>query len=542
MAHTWDNIVFLSHRRGDVSLEDIQQLRRLFDARFGAGATFIDDDFPAPATAQQVIGSRLSTCRLFVPVIGNDWVKGKNEDGSIANKDLYDTEDFVHKELVWAFNSRESGVKVLPILVGRRDDLNLHDPLSWLNNEIAVKLTTLDLLSRDLAVLHKALDDVYDDIKPKPFALVSSTLSYFGTRNQSPEGLDYFVALVTTLVNRLQSERKEAVIKVPELRPNDEDGTVLSQKVLLKEVLDSHSLYRGLIVAPYQVEKLIEPILERRADLKGFPIAFIDKGLAAYASDERLEDFEAIMSVENDGYGNGQLAADCLGEYLQQARLSEANVLVMLGRAGSEVRASGFASRIEAVEESCGIKINCKRSEAMDFTQEAGRSHCLYYFDNPNGISKQFGPTCPHQIHAFFCCNDEIALGVRSALQEKALEVGRQHDPTVVMGFDGIRDMTRMLDGKGADADPYVLNTIDVKVQQQVGKLIQMLMDSIEKRPLRYRFCSYLGERYLNRDDQFRRAQYIIERHSRQAKRRLFPFIGARPSKAQDGKRRLSQR
>src|SRR5262249_33034114 len=75
----------------------------------------------------------------------------------------------------------------------------------------------------------------------------------------------------------------------------------------------------------------------------------------------------------------------------------------------------------------------------------------------------------PGNVDAFFCCNDEMALGVWDFLFRKWIESGAKIiDKTVIVGFDGIAEVRRKID----ERDFWLLNTVDVKARAQVGKLI----------------------------------------------------------------------
>jgi DNA-binding LacI/PurR family transcriptional regulator len=511
-----ENVVFLCHRGGDVPDPTVDKLKHLFDKRFGTGATFVDHDLPKGAHAPRTIDGRLEQCRIFVAVIGKNW-----RCGPTGEKNIDDPQDWVHQEIRWALDRDRSRVEIMPILIDVDKMPEVCEELKDFGNHFATVIRSEHLESTELAALFNKLDQLSNWMKPRPFALVSSTLSYFGTRGSrdSPEGLDYFIALVTALVNQLQNKHREAVLKVPEFRQNDEATTVANQKRLVEEVLDNHKLYRGLIVAPYQVEPLVRVIMGYLNELDHFPIAFIDKGFAEESSQSTIRGLGSILSVENDGFQNGGIAAECLGRYLKQAGIQRANALIMLGRAGSAPRATGFEKSLAEQGERNGVDIVCRRSPPMDFTEEAGRKACLYYFDNPNAVPELFGRDCPCQVQAFFCCNDEMALGVRGALQQKAAAVKCLPHPIAIIGFDGIRDMTRILDRKGEGADPHMLNTIDVKVPEQVDRLIQMLMDYLAEKPLACRFEVQLGRAYLNAQEQYYRAAHIIGEHRRHKKR-----------------------
>lgn len=65
-----------------------------------------------------------------------------------------------------------------------------------------------------------------------------------------------------------------------------------------------------------------------------------------------------------------------------------------------------------------------------------------------------------HEVVGIFCCNDEIALGIRAALEQWTREEWHQSLP-VIVGFDGISDVTRLID---SPEEPWIINTVCVPI------------------------------------------------------------------------------
>jgi len=85
------------------------------------------------------------------------------------------------------------------------------------------------------------------------------------------------------------------------------------------------------------------------------------------------------------------------------------------------------------------------------------------------------------ELHAVFACNDDMAIGVRSAIRT-VIEGGHSFSAvTQIVGYDGISEIREYIDAK----DPYIAGTVDVRVEDQARAamlLIHRLVRSGERR------------------------------------------------------------
>jgi hypothetical protein len=103
--------IFLSYRRVDTS-GHTGRLSDALEARFGADAVFHDiQSIEAGRRFDEVIDSALAQCRVFVPLIGDDWLRVTGPDG---RRRLDDPEDLVRREVVAALRR---GIPVIPVLL-----------------------------------------------------------------------------------------------------------------------------------------------------------------------------------------------------------------------------------------------------------------------------------------------------------------------------------------------------------------------------------------------------------------------------------------
>ena len=103
--------IFLSYRRVDTS-GHTGRLSDALEAKFGADAVFHDiQSIEAGHRFDEVIDSALAKCRVFIPLIGDDWLHITGPDG---RRRLDDPGDLVRREVAAALRR---GIAVIPVLL-----------------------------------------------------------------------------------------------------------------------------------------------------------------------------------------------------------------------------------------------------------------------------------------------------------------------------------------------------------------------------------------------------------------------------------------
>lgn len=103
--------IFLSYRRVDTS-GHTGRLSDALDAKFGRDAVFHDiQSIEAGTRFDEVIDSALARCRVFIPLIGDDWLRITGADG---RRRLDDPDDLVRREVAAALRR---GVPMIPVLL-----------------------------------------------------------------------------------------------------------------------------------------------------------------------------------------------------------------------------------------------------------------------------------------------------------------------------------------------------------------------------------------------------------------------------------------
>ncbi|MBN1618624.1 substrate-binding domain-containing protein [Candidatus Dojkabacteria bacterium] len=325
----------------------------------------------------------------------------------------------------------------------------------------------------------------------KPVVFINSALSPSDVNGH--DVFDYFVTLMSSLSVTLSKEGYDLVLKTPSSYSNvvQEQLEFLSAfESIIKKV---GKYYSGIIIAPFAMKSLT-PILGKLLADKDptFPILTIDKGYLDVSEIKYdLKVKHPPPCVICDEKQGGSLAADSLITYYKSryGRRLEPKVLIVAGLEGStgdedsKDRIDGFTEKFkESYPEAKYLHIYAefKRNKAKEEMLNFIKTSTL----RPNGV---------------FCCNDEMALGIRDALMEEECEIQNEIDKLKtqglskreinserenfledmawikrikIVGFDGIREAKLLLRQK----DKWLLNTVDVNAPRQVKKLVEMFV------------------------------------------------------------------
>jgi ABC-type sugar transport system substrate-binding protein len=254
--------------------------------------------------------------------------------------------------------------------------------------------------------------------------------------------------------------------------------TAENQRSLLREAMDKLAAYGGLIIAPFDTESLWEDLADLRVRYPDFPVVTVDKDYNPQDKRFKARGVSPPPGCVCDGRYGGALAADCILEYLIQTEAVTPNVVVIQGLEGSLPRVKGFRERIREYNSSAapGRRVHVSVSRPIPFRQApAGEEAEKYLLGSNSAVynDHRFSDSSPRQgfgqVDAFFCCNDEIALGVRDRL-DRMFDGEKRLLPTAVVGFDGIGAVKKRIREK----DLWLINTIDVKLSTQVMKVVAL--------------------------------------------------------------------
>ena len=460
--------IFISYRHEDCG-DFAEEFYDLLSERIPSAHIYLDIKDMHPGRWDAQVKDRIKKCTIFVALFGEKWNETKRNGGSSFG---------MLQELELARKSRRL---VLPVLVGRPDRPPCSDKLAkYLDQLKQYKVPKrIPAEARDLDPLLQELDRY-----SKPVAFVSSTLTV-NTTSGTLDGLDYFTNVVALMSQRMHEEGFDTVLKVPTYQYENAQKFDLAQSDLVRKVLKNYLDYRGLIVAPFAVEPLMRALLDAPlTTLAQFPIATIDKAIPCGRLVEH--GIPAPLTMENNGPANGGLAGECAVECLDAMEIKAPHALVLLGLEGSEQRAQGFEDKLKATY---GNSARVEHIKAEGFTQDAAITCVGRWF------AEEKGRCCD----ILFACNDELALGARAAFEHEERKrkiriASNNRRYPMIIGFDGISDVTRLIAGK----DRWLLNTIDVQLRTQVTQLVEALAKRLRGHWEETRLPPVDGRRHLD--------------------------------------------
>jgi ribose transport system substrate-binding protein len=263
----------------------------------------------------------------------------------------------------------------------------------------------------------------------------------------------FFSELTFALARSLASRNNsDLIVKVP-LEDYSED----QQNQILREIV-SRPTYRAIIWIPVWTERP-ERLLEIWGSLMKLPLVTLDVDLHSLPTDSMPMDFVFPPFVGGDNAGGGELAADLLADYFEKRNQPNPIIAVFTGSFQAERHASFLAHLRDRLSQSTPpVVLDAK------FDRYKAKEYAFRLMLNSIRQSKP--------VDAFFCTNDEMALGVISALHELEglLTIPSGHEVKVV-GYDGIKEMKRLIDS----GDRFVLATIDVCISEQANRCADMV-------------------------------------------------------------------
>lgn len=518
-AHPFRYQIFVSFRTQDTG-KFAKEFKRFLENHLPNIDVKTQYDIPEGVDWRDWIPPTIRDSHAVVCLIGSKWTL---KDGL---PHLHKSGDIVRLEIECALRGHRKGKPLMPLLVGITQ---LPKPLPKSIRHLArieYKTTHRDFKSRrEFLELVTGLYRKIEDLRPKPIVLLSSTLAFFGGGDRT-EGLDYFTTLIMTLVQQLKTYHRDVILKVPIYADDSATvGPAQHQRELLQETIDNINHYCALVVAPFRLDYLCEEFVRLRKLKKKFPIFTIDKAYRpddpSFAKRHQLPPVGVIC----DGHGNGRLAAQSVIAYCEDMPITNPTVVVLQGLQGSRERVLGFVREINKFNKGSlaqDRKIYSVISKETPFLGEKAIDMADQFFGTPESWSRLTDSSLqrlvknpdrqPSQIDAFFCCNDEMALGVRDYLESKSSE--RYKVPTVVVGFDGIAEVRRRI----AASDQWLLNTVDVKVHQQVDDLVSALERLLKGDGGNLQTTQVPGEAYHSRFKQRQHMEIIRERREEAAR------------------------
>ncbi len=168
--------IFINYRRGD-SIATAGRLHDRLAAAFGKNNLFLDvDHIPAGVDFVTHLNSKVTSCDVFLALIGQNWLNARDENGQ---QRLFDPNDFVRIEIAAALSRN---VPVIPVLIDGAaipGEGELPDDIKQLTRRNAVEIRNSQFGSDADRLVEKLQAIIKPDLTSrirKPFLLAAATL------------------------------------------------------------------------------------------------------------------------------------------------------------------------------------------------------------------------------------------------------------------------------------------------------------------------------------------------------------------------------
>jgi ABC-type sugar transport system substrate-binding protein len=295
---------------------------------------------------------------------------------------------------------------------------------------------------------------------------------------------DYFAAMISELAIKIQNlpDPYDFVVKVPQ-----RGDTASDQQVnFIENAIRDPNRYECIIVSPVDRDKLYKDHLETWCK-KYDRLIFVDQGFSVGEFEYFLESNAPRPSyVQANWEQGGRVAGNSMRRKLfVERKVKCPHIVLIKGLVGSSQRIKGFMEVMSG-----GSNNDCQpmyHECEGNYSKKSAREIFEPYL--MNCIDEQ------RAIDGVFATNDVMALAIRDALAKNKVEyikafpslAGRVPLP-VVIGFDGIRDLTLHIDR----FDDFIYDTVYVRLKDQIQGLANIVEKTINRTTMS------AGERFIN--------------------------------------------
>jgi ABC-type sugar transport system substrate-binding protein len=276
----------------------------------------------------------------------------------------------------------------------------------------------------------------------------------------SSGGQPFYTAMLTGLVRGASLALGQDYLVVPSMPT--ESFEAVSIWSLFAALEDRQVDIDGIIFIPDNPDRHFDELVgfhEKRGDI---PLVLVDVYFDLANCDERTR-ARLPSFVGGDELAGGRIAAELAIGAVGSGRPSAPVVLVVNGgiAAWEQQRATAFRARIrEEWPETQFVE-----TPPFNYSRPAALSYCV-------GLFKSMADRQGHiEVHAIFACNDDMAIGVRGAIEQVQREGWIFTCLPQIVGYDGVLEICEYIQA----GDPYMAGTVDVRVEDQARAAIMLI-------------------------------------------------------------------
>lgn len=263
-----------------------------------------------------------------------------------------------------------------------------------------------------------------------------------------------------THVNDVFGDRLRTILRYV---PRDEEEFHATQVVsLLRREFRQSENIRVLVVAPTGSSQLMTEIVDFMTREKiDIPIIAVTIPFRCQSLFRRSSLAMPNYVICNSKEGTRKLGADAASRFSkQQRRLNVVMIHGPKGRIDSCARLSGFKQ---------GLIESGRRIRQLNLS--GNRVYCDWNAAKAQETFKRIVQSERKEIHVVFAANDEMALGVRRAIDSLPDKHKKYVRRCVIYGFDAIPEMRDLINGNG----PHIKGTLEQPMDDMARKLVDLI-------------------------------------------------------------------
>jgi len=305
---------------------------------------------------------------------------------------------------------------------------------------------------------------------------------------------DYFASIIPELAIKVQDlpGSPELLIRVPQRG----QSASAQQVTFIENAIGDSNPFDCIIISPVDRDRLYNNHLEDWITKVGHNrLVFVDQGFATNEFENFLaDDVSRPPFVQADWVQGGRVAGNSMRQKLFEEReVRYPHIILVKGLIGSPQRIEGFKEGMAGDGSSVGCQPSYYECEGKYSKRTARETFEPYLLDC---IKEK---RC---IHGVFATNDEMALAIRDALAKNKEDYVAAFPPTdgrallpVVIGFDGMRDLTLHIDR----IDDFIYDTVYVGLKDQIqhlANIVEKVINGTKKIPAAEKFVVMNCESY----------------------------------------------
>ncbi len=275
------------------------------------------------------------------------------------------------------------------------------------------------------------------------------------------ESKPFYADVLERLIIGAGKIRTSTYVTIPKLPSRSFDSVELWS--IFDQIAKGHVNADGVIIIPVDPDHHHHQLLDFYS--KGrTPIVLFDVDMKrSDLKDTRLPPF-----VGGDERKGGRLAAQLFIDYFEEQQVKKPSMLILKGSS-----TTWESNRCESFREELRMhfpEVKINETEDLHYDRQKAREAALKAFRRAGGKGNV-------ALDGVFACNDDMALGVRSAIIHAGREGLKFRDHMKIVGYDGVKEMRDYIDNH----DRWILGTIDVRLEEQMNLCLRMMQRMIEE-------------------------------------------------------------